>query len=542
MGHTVDALGSPSAAESLGRVHPDYRPPNVHLYHLDDLDRYHVADDEEMTVASLGRVAAAVRELRVRQARESFPAFLEYAFRDEDSDPQNPVPVSIQWYQEVWSQAMDEYDRLVMVAPRGHAKTTTVVARVLWELGRQPNLRIKFIGPNDGRAMERLYEIKQHIEHNPRVHEVFPRLRKPPGGDAEWSKHKIIIERTAMHRDASVEAIGITTSATGGRADIVIADDVVDRRNALQMPAMREAVKQSWESDLMHLLAPNARVWYIATPWHRADLTHHLMKHDEYTVVFLAVGDGFQSIWPGRFPEDVLRRRYADSAIEYARAYRCQARDESEAPIRPDWFRFVPGAEVEIDPTETAIVCSYDTAVGLKQTNDYTAGVILGVRRNPSRIYVIDAWHDRLTLEDQAARIFADYQKFHPERILIEKVGQMVLDQHLLSKWPDLAGIVQTTTPKVGKFERLVSVTPLMQRGEVFFLDHLNPDDREAYRPGRGDLVGELTDFPIAAHDDLVDAYSQGCHWARRWFLDPWSPAAQNERDDDRLDLDDFYG
>jgi len=949
--------GEDTDTESLGRVHPDYRPPQPHLFRLDDVDRFRIPDDDALTHAELSRIAAAVKEYRLRQARESFPAFLEYVFRDEDSDPGAPVPVTVQWYQEQWSHAMDTIDRLVIIAPRGHAKSTTAVARVLFELGRSPDLRIKVVGPSDGRAMERLFEIKQHIEHNPRLREVFPHLRRPPGQDTEFSKHKIIIPRKAMHRDASVEALGITATVTGGRADLILADDVVDRRNAIQMPAMREAIKQAWHSDWMQLLAPNARVWYLATPWHRclvdgemvettrglvraegllstdevrqpgaewsipeaitrrrysgpvvrvrvtgsvvpqtvtpwhrfpterglveardliagdrvyldirtppemgiddvsemepaprprrkhpgskivrnrksrispedlqaridngetyasiaedlgyktgkrmihylvkryglragdclnrarpgymqteefwalvgywiaegsvdtstsatrltfgyygeeldyvddavacvqsalgvpvsvnrtghatvvqfseqavadwflgefgakgrilklppwferlpqafldaalraylrgdgacrkastqrygmrlstssyqlacgwrrilaarygatpriymqprteeargdrwevrcestvaqylgevdsvsvpemerspqihndgerlwmrvrevraeqydgqitsiatpsgfydtsiltshnSDLTHHLIDNPEYHVLKRTVGDGFASIWPARFPESVLRRRYADSAIEYARAYLCQARDESEAPVRPEWFRFVRADQVDLEGL--TILCSYDTAVGLRQTNDYTAGVVIGVRGS-GEIYVLDAWHARLTLEDQAARIFADYQRFHPERILIEKVGQMVLDQHILSKWPALAGIVQTTTPKVGKFERLVGVTPLMQNGQVHFLSHLNPDDREAYRPGRGNIIGELTDFPIAAHDDLVDALSQGLHWARRWILDPWAPPQQAARDEEFGALDDYFG
>ena len=61
--------------------------------------------------------------------------------------------------------------------------------------------------------------------------EVFPDLRQADFG--EFTKHKIVIQRTARHRDASIEALGIGSTATGGRADLIIADDVVDRRNAL---------------------------------------------------------------------------------------------------------------------------------------------------------------------------------------------------------------------------------------------------------------------------------------------------------------------
>jgi hypothetical protein len=62
----------------------------------------------------------------------------------------------------------------------------------------------------------------------------------------------------------------------GGRADLAVFDDVVDIKNAVTNPAMREqvirAVKETWFS----LVAAKGRIVWICTPYHIADCSHDL--------------------------------------------------------------------------------------------------------------------------------------------------------------------------------------------------------------------------------------------------------------------------
>jgi hypothetical protein len=51
-----------------------------------------------------------------------------------------------------------------------------------------------------------------------------------------------------------------------------------------------------------------------------------------------------------------------------------------------------------------------------------------------------------------------------------------------------------------------MSVTPPMERGQVIFNPALNPENIRN-KEEHGDVVGELTEFPLGANDDLVDAF-----------------------------------
>lgn len=515
----------PAVAEvdaAVGRIHPEYRPPAGHLVGV-DAARYIVAALPEERARRLKRL----RDSRVERAREHFPAFAEYAFWDERTGQ----PLQQQWFHDHWSAAMDTSDRLVVVAPRDHGKTTQVVARVLWELGRDPNLRIKIVCASDGKAMERLFEVTQHLD-NPRVREVFPDLR--PADQGEWSKHKIVVSRTARHRDASVEALGITSTATGGRADLLIADDVVDRRNALTMPALREQIRHAWKSDWTNLLEPTGRIWYICTLWHKGDLSHELLANPAFDKIFHAVPDDFAALWPSKWNEASLRARHAEiGSVEFNRAFRNIASDVEEGIVKPDWLRFVDLSREEAFAErldDLVFFTSYDTAVAVTDLNDFSASVVLAVDVATGKVYITDAWHARITIAKQAARVWAEYENCHPFRILIEKAGQSTLDEWVLNEHPDLAGIVEVTKPRVSKAARLLGVTPLLEAGRVLFSHHLDPN-RPSYDPSRGSLVHELLDFPFGRNDDLVDAFSQGLSGARRYFLDAWATGGDNEVD-----------
>lgn len=509
------------AATFVGAVHPAYRAPRRHLPAA-ARERWIDPDNR----AGYEARADAMRLAQVRTAQRDPLAFFEYAFRDD----RTWEPLATQWYQEEWSAALDDGARVLIIAPRNHGKTTFLVARAIWELGRDPDLRIKIVCASDAKAMERLWEIVQHLRNNPRVREVFPHLE--PAEDAEWSKHKITVKRTARHRDASVEALGILSTVTGARCDLLIADDVVDQRNAILMPALRAAVRGAWLNDWSLTLEPGARVWYLATPWHRDDLTHALDGNPAYRTIRHAVGADFGSLWPTKWPEDRLRELIQElGSASFARAFRCEVTDEGAGLVRDDWIRF---ADLERDPDfrdrldRLAFLTSYDTAVGTTADHDWFASVTLAVDPDRRRVWVVDAWHGHLTIAAQADVVAEEAARFQPVRILIEKVGQSTLDEWAINRHPELAGLVQVTTPRVSKAVRLAGATPLLEAGLVVFGAHLDPG-RPAFDPSRGDLVGELVDFPFARNDDLADAWAQAMHAARRLFLDNWAPGVDNE-------------
>jgi len=506
-----------NAAVEIGHLHPDYKDPIGHLF-MHDYDPTKFVS--YATKRKMQDRMACIFNHRVTRARQDFPSFMEYCFCDEKTG----IPFKQQWFHDEWSEAWDKLDRVLIIAPRDHGKTTQIVGRVIWELGRNPNLRIKIACASDGRAKERLFEIIQNIIYNKRIKEVFPKLRQADVG--EWSKHKIIVERQARHRDASVEALGITATATGGRCDLLIADDVVDRRNALSFPALREQIKLAWKADWTNLLEPDSRIWYICTLWHKDDLSHELMKNRAYTTLFYAVPEDFGALWKSKWSADLLFKRCQEiGSIEFNRGFRNVAVDLESAIVKPEWIKYVDlknSAEFIMRFNDLIFFTSYDTA-GTPSGNarqDFAAEVVAAVDVEKGMIYVIAAEHYRKTVKGQGQRVIKGVKKYQPFRAIVEKASQAAVDEWVMELDPLGAGaVLETTVPtKQSKAEKLMGITPLLESGNVVFDASLDPDG-ESWNPAKGSVVDELVDFPFARHDDLADAFTICLAAIRSYFL-----------------------
>ena len=107
----------------------------------------------------------------IREARINPVAFLRLILTGADWDPLPAIHRDLQNHLSAHRLALVEL-------PRDHGKTTQVCLRVLWELGRAPNLRIKIVCASESIAVDRSRFLRRSIEQNRRLCRVFPHLRK----------------------------------------------------------------------------------------------------------------------------------------------------------------------------------------------------------------------------------------------------------------------------------------------------------------------------------------------------------------------------
>ncbi|MDD5308687.1 MAG: phage terminase large subunit [Deltaproteobacteria bacterium] len=479
-----------------GPIHEGWRPGRLHL---PVLAKARVA---KIPRAKLLETAARAKIARIAAARRDPNAFIEYAFRDSTGEPLRQA-----WFHEEWQEAIAKHPRLLIAGPRGSGKSEQIIARAIWELGHNPDLRIKIVCASDAKAVERLLQIREHLERNPQVREVFPGLIAAERG--RWTQHKMIVKRTSISRDASVEALGIMSTATGGRADLLIADDVVDQRNALLMPALRDAVKKAWFSNWVQLLQPDGRIVYISTLWHKLDLSHALLVNTTFHKLVYAVGENGEAIWPEVWSQErLLKRREEIGPLEFSRAYRNIPQDESYAPVHPDWIQYEDVGKLTFDDVELVLSC--DLAIGDRDDNDYFGAVVLAVQEKARKAYIVDAWRARLSAPEQVERIVKEAKHWNKATVLVEDVAyQASLAQFLHQQEPWLN--VQLVRPQGSKRMRVNRIAPHLKNGQVVFASQMDP--ARLAKPNRGDLVSELLDFPLGRHDDMVDALTQGVIW-----------------------------
>jgi hypothetical protein len=135
----------------------------------------------------------------LRIARLDVNAFISACFTDASGAPvvQAPVHAELQEF-------LGAHPKALVELPRDHGKSFQVCCRVLWELGRDPGLRVKIVCATDAVAVERARFLRDSIEHNAAVRAAFPHLRRGHRGRSA---------RSAVQRDT--QAIGPSVAAFG---------------------------------------------------------------------------------------------------------------------------------------------------------------------------------------------------------------------------------------------------------------------------------------------------------------------------------------
>lgn len=431
---------------------------------------------------------------RSRDARKSADSFLEFCFTDSLGRPlrQAAIHRELQTFLSTHSKALIEL-------PRDHGKSVQVCGRVLWELGHNPALRVKLVCSTDALAAERGRFLREAIAGNARVRLVFPHLSPA----RPWSAEAFTIARPADVIGPTVAAFGIGAGSTGARADLLVCDDIVDVRS-LYSRADRERVKDDFRNNLLNLLEPDGRFWGLSTPWHVDDLNAHLKANPAFALFRRAVGPQCEPVWPEKWStEKLLERQKEIGAAAFARGYRLVPITEGEIAIRPEWVQFWT-EELPRDRFEM-LVLSVDPAVTAKARADASALVVLGRVASSTEVRCLEAIARRVSTPDLIGLIDDADRRWQPDTILFESNAAFAGIRDLLVRHARFGAKVQGVTQSRSKEARTAAFAVPVQNGS--FRLKGGPVEVD---PGQRELFDEMTTFPFAAHDDLLDAAATG--------------------------------
>ena len=448
------------------------------------------------------------RKLWVDAARRDKNAFIEYCFRDKNNKPLRQGAVH-----EHWQAALSKHQHVMIGGSRDHGKSTNAIGALLWELGHNPDETFTIIGANESKANKRVREVRTHIERNERVQEVFPRLKLEAS-----SASQLMVKRRSISKNASVEGYGVLGAGTGDRSGVILFDDVVDRRNALTIPAMRKAVKDAYYNDWINLLPPDGRSWYLFNPWHKDDLSHELMAKSDMPCVKSFVKadwneDGtikkLHPVWPEKWGVRALLARLKRITMRaFRRGFLGEAMSDDEKLFSYDWFDFKwPTFKL----TEAVRIQTWDGAAPYQTQSDdpdYVAMVDGYVSPMHGRAFIANAAHwQRLSLSQQVDEVVrAANTGPPPTYVMIEQHGESALCAEVcqaINRLPPSTEVIPFRSRGQSKPVRAQGVTKVCEDGRVLVAPALDPNQHEDCVP----LLDELTDFPFSAHDDLVDAF-----------------------------------
>lgn len=327
-----------------------------------------------------------------------------------------------------WWTRSEAKDYQLLLLPRDHMKSALIAYRVVWELTKDPTLRVLYISSTSNLAEKQLGFMKQILTS--RTYKMYwpDMIHEDEGKREKWTASEISVDHPKRIeeaiRDPSIFTAGLTTSITGLHCDIAVLDDVVVKENAYTEEG-REKVKGQY-SLLSSIEGADAREWVVGTRYHPKDLYNDLMSmkvdvfndmgeivdeydlYEKFEAAVEDVGDGTgQFLWPRQqrwdgkwfgFDQAILAQKKAKylDRTQFRAQYYNDPNDISNAAISPEYFQYYDktclkreGGIWYFQGKRLNVFAAVDFAFSLKKKADYTAVVVVGVDRDHN-YYILD--------------------------------------------------------------------------------------------------------------------------------------------------------
>ena len=174
------------------------------------------------------------------------------------------------WHREL-QRLLTKFPRLCVDAPVEHGKTTQVVARICWEIGRNPDAMIGYFS-NSTVLPERVIRTVRGVLESEKFAQVFPGIKVRKATTSE-----VWVERHGGGMHPTLLGLGIGGSIIGSRLTHLVLDDIQDFQNTWT-DHERKKLWELLQSTVLNRLLQNGVLWDIGTPWHVLDARHQLRR------------------------------------------------------------------------------------------------------------------------------------------------------------------------------------------------------------------------------------------------------------------------
>lgn len=417
-----------------------------------------------------------------------------------------------------WQRAMDDHQRLVLMAPPSFGKSSQLLLRILWLIGRNPDLRVLYATGATDRSAKFVTAARSMIDQSTELRRVFPNLAK----GAHWTAEGFSVSRGLGVRHDSLRALSPASKVLGDRADLILGEDLEDSQTA-SSAAAREKLESWWRQEcLTRLSSSDGSVVVSGVPFSEHGLLESLARDGAYHVVRdPAVSLDGKLLWPERWDAAALaeaEKRLGRSAYEQmfllrgeeegSRRFRrsdllacCEAGRGLNMPDR--WY-----------PLGSALllVAGIDPAFldGDPDHGDESAIVVWAAMPNPEGgrplRRLVHAAHGRFAHEELARRI-CDVAHRYRCRTFLETNGGAAFLRTLCKTIDPRVVIASHTTGRFNKFDKSLGIEGMVamaERRELFL-----PSDKETGKPlaQTADLTKAMLDYVPGEHvPDLLMA------------------------------------
>lgn len=311
---------------------------------------------------------------------------------------------------------------VLLLAPRGHGKTTIIIVYITWLICSDPDLRILIGMHKEEDADERARAI-QIILETPAVQEEYGLIRGRP-----WTIGKAFFEGK---RHPYMRTVAKQAGMTGWRGDIVFFDDLCTEENQSTEKRRRKLENWIW-GEVMPALdpGPKQRVIVLGTrknveDWYSKVFEIPDFKHRIYKIY--EDDDPNKALWPERFTlEEIERIRRNWPPDYFSREYLNSPVVESGLLFRLKWIEphFYLDWRAEVPERFREIYMGIDPSMGSDDERYSHFGlVVICYDNRPEKkdIYVVDIVRARLSLPEQRDIIIKKFREWNPIHVNIEE-------------------------------------------------------------------------------------------------------------------------
>lgn len=393
--------------------------------------------------------------------------------------------------------------KTLTLAPRDSGKSTICnYTKIIHEILKNPDIRIAMVSNTQTQAEGFLKEVKNHLESNIRLIEIFG---KQIG--KKWDTKEIIVAgRKSKEKESTITCVGIGSALVSKHFDLIMADDLVNEESA-RTELQRERQRTYFYQTLYPTAEPHTEMHLLGTRYHYLDLWGHFIGDTQYEGAgefkenYLRIkaltedpetGE-YISFWPEKYNVPALfeKRRNMGTIL-----FNAQLQNDTKAMqgeiIKDEYFRYY-----DKFPTGLKIITGVDLAVGQTKKSNKFAKVTIGFDVKTKNVFIKSYYERRaLTPREQRKKIIKDAGEESPFAIGIESNAYQA-SAAIDVKYIDPTLNVKKVYTKLDKKSKGWKVAALFEAGRIH-LHLLHRKIKDHFLLFDGEEGGE---------DDLFDAF-----------------------------------
>ena len=457
---------------------------------------------------------AALMEYKRRIAAYNLANFITYTKQD----------YKLGWVHEEICTRLDQFledvaakksPRLIICMPPRSGKSEIVSRKFpAYALGRYPELQIVSASYSGDLSATFCNDVESIIDSE-EYQDIFQGIRIPQKHEPTNGEKRQADRFDLMGHKNSYYSVGVGGSLTGRGADILIIDDPIKDMADAMSEKIRNSTWDWYTSTAYTRLSDGGGCIVMCTRWHMDDPIGRLInamdkgEGDKWTVInYPAIAEKDEThrktgeaLHPERFSlERLLSIKNAVGSRVWQALYQQSPVPDGGAVFRQEWFKFYRRAQ--LPPHFEITVQSWDMTFKAADNSDFVCGLVIA--RKGADYYVIARKYGRFNYVESKKQIIDltfEYPKTFKKLVEDKANGSAIIDD--LGR--DISGIIPIK-PTESKEARAQAVTALFEAGNVYF-----PDPNEV--PWVNEFITELLQFPTGAHDDQVDALTQGLNY-----------------------------